>query len=1084
MEVVMLKMLTVAVCVAMAIITAQAQIPRLEIQYPRPGQDAVSTTTSIVVRAPMEIDARSITVMFPDSEVSGWKRREPTVLVLRDSLAQSVNRSRWYSHAVAGTYNVEEGRTLRWRPRHLLPNTRYRCVVSEVALSANRGGNVCAPVEWTFTTAPDVPRVKRTTLDSESVVSCGRALNVGFTEPIPSPAILSQILKLEASRGGNIWASIPAQMVLAQDRMSATMLPNGAWPVGSELRLGIKMSALTGDAFDDRIKTCIVRNASVVELDVLSDDGREIPVDIRNSIRVDTLLHNGQTLVCSAGGMMPNGWRFLRWDSPTLPSVNGNTSLRLDVTIPCELYTKKTIIRAIVAKTEMLNIVISIDSGGTVDVFDHEGAALAHVTKADTIAVSTNTSRITLVAKPNANYSFGSWNSAMATVNGLTSATITIPTALLNPPGGGIGLGHAIWTPPLSPKFTPLSPYRTELYRLAARISDVDQDPMSNVSTGVSFTSPMDFTDVSEVTRTVCVIANRCWEIIGYHDPAVGPPVWFNKGKAELCIASRLLNPENNVTIFAQRKHIDLRLERVLLGSEDPNNILQERQPHFETRTDVEKRMVVGGRTSWIPLTQIICEQGGQPFARYALRCGDNVRFIVRAAKNRGEEWRWWSRIVRYAIPATESKTDDIGYYTMAVDLDVAQFTSTDCLNNPKDVPEIRVQAAFRQLFGIASIGLRVRSNAIGERSLARFEERWFDPAIYYDLDTDEPRGGRQLEYIPRKGTSIKIKFTLPVDGPSVLAGAIEATSTDNILVTDPQARNLDFTVATGDRGNVNFLPANGQSADIVEFFICDPATKPIKQALHGGIIDLTCSTKLRSVYGEPLRYQHLFALRSMEIPGLGLRLTDASISYDGDWDFLFIKNSGDIYHAMYGGNLATNAALLTQQGFARMPDCGQQQGVQGECTVKHSDKNGALSFGDKVVWLQTAWMSASDLAWWNMSTWDEDCKDENDCLVNRMRDVIDKVKKKTDGYGSPAPGKDIDWKVIVPELIKTGVDLISALLPVDEQDEHLGEASFLEDHQTLWGMKTAIAPRIEAKHENITYRLRGQWFVSRSVVR
>ena len=227
-----------------------------------------------------------------------------------------------------------------------------------------------------------------------------------------------------------------------------------------------------------------------------------------------------------------------------------------------------------------------------------------------------------------------------------------------------------------------------------------------------------------------------------------------------------------------------------------------------------------------------------------------------------------------------------------------------------------------------------------------------------------------------------------------------------------------------------------------------------------------------------------MFTLRRMELPGYGLRLREADIAYDGDWDIWPFENNGEIYHAMYGADLAVDAALLTSQGFARIPDCGQQQGSQGECTNAYSDKEQPQSFGDKVVWLQTAWMGESDVAWWAMSTWDEDCKDENDCLVNRLGDVINSVRKRAETYGSNEPNKELDWETILPDLIKTGADLIGALIAPDEQDEHLGEASFLEDRQELWGMRTATAPRIEARHENITYRLRGQWYVSRSVVR
>lgn len=1085
MEVVMHRPLTIAACVAFVTIAAQAQIPQLDIVYPKAGQDAVSPSSSMVVRAPLGIDVRSVTIRSPDAEASGWKPASPTVIVLRDSLARITDRSLWSVHAIIGRYDFDEPRILRWTPRMLLPSTKYRCVIAGVALDASAGGALCAPVEWTFTTATEVPRVDGSTLDTLSVISCGQPLSVRFSQPLPIYTLARDIIRLEAHGGNNQWIFVDADLMINQTRTAVTFMPRGRWVAGADLRLTCKMSVLTGDTYDDRSTPCKVRPASTVELNVLSVDGRTVPQEIASSISIDSTIHDGQNLICTAPIEMPDGWQFMRWECPNMPLIDGDTALRLDVTIPCELYEKKTTVRAIVAWTDTYTMIISIDSGGTVDVFDQDGGRLAHIDVKDTIKISSKTKKVTLVASASKNFAFDSWGSVLSTVNGAIAATIIVPTVMLSPPRGGKGPQKVAVPsgPQVIPKFIPQNPVRGDRFRLVANIADSDPDPMFDVNGAVTFTTPREYEDVVTGTRTICAMATRCWEIIGYHDPSSGPPVWFERGRAEHCVTAPLLDPENSIVIFARRKFIDLRLERVLLGSENPNNVLQGRQPHAETRTDVERSIRINGIDTWLPMAQLTCQQADQQYTRYTLRCGDNVRFIVRAAKKRAEEWRWWSQIPRYAIPAQVSITDDMAIYTMVIDLDIAQFEATDCVGLPKQHPEVRVQAAFRQLFGIASIGLRVRANARSKRFDSRFEERWFDPATYYDLQSDEPRDGRHLEYIPRRGTSVKIKFTMPVDGQSVLAGGINATSSDNILITDPHARGLDFTVSTGNNGNTNFLPTNGQSADIVEFLICDPLTSPIKQALHTGIIDVTCKTSLRSASGDPLAYQHTFSLRRMEVPGLGIRLQKADIAYDGDWDFIW-QFYGDIYHAMYGGDLAKNEALLANQAFVRIPNCGEQPAAQGDCTDQYSDKNGPLSFGNKAVWLQTAWMAESDLAWWNMSTWDEDCKDNSNCLVNRLRDVIDAVRKRLESYGSAANGKDLNWGSIIPDLVKTGADLIRALLPIAEQDEHLGEASILLDNHTLWGMKTATAPLFEAKHENITYLLRSQWFVSRAVVR
>ncbi|MBP7092898.1 MAG: hypothetical protein KBB72_02505 [Candidatus Kapabacteria bacterium] len=1055
---------------------SQAQnVPLLHPVFPQPGQNSVAISSSIVIRAPTAIDARSVTVQSPDAEISGWRPTEPTIMVVRESIAQRTDPLRLSEQAIIGRTEYVDQRTLRWTPAMLMENTTYRCIVRGVVLDQRAGGRMCAPLEFTFRTAADVPRIAATTFDTIRVLPCSRDLFVQFTEPLPFPGLIDQVVIPEQLHHDGTWKPLESARRLSDDRRKIVISPRGSWPTSASIRLRCMMSTLTGDDYDDRTESGIVRGASTVTLSVEATDGRPIPEQVQAvTSTFDRVLHHGTPLVATIPAQLPDHWRFVRWECKDLPQVNGKTSHRLDETIPCHLYSETISIKAIVEHIDTINVAVTIDSGGTMDVYDQDGRHLGHIATSGSIGVTTSTTSISCVATPSAHHTFSAWNSALPSINGSIAASIVIPTKSLKTVPGTY----------INPRFTPLNPQRTEMFRLVARTADADPDETFNVADGVAFTTEDEFEDVVEGQRTICVQASRCWEIIGYHDPSSGPLVWFDGGRADLCLTSKLLDPENNVVIYARRKQIELRLERVLLGSEDPNNILVGRQPHPETRVDVELRKRINGQYVWQPMSQITCSQGAHQYGRYAFKCGDNIRFVVRAATKRGEEWRWWSRLDRYAIPAVENITDKVQTYTMVVDFDMAQFDGMNCLGQPTGLREIRTQAAFRQYFGIASIGLRVRGNAKGERHSSKFEERWYDPATYFDLDPDEPRSGRHLEYVARKGTSVKLKFTMPIDGPSVLAGGISAESVDNILVTDPHATGLDFTVTTGPNGNTNFLPTNGQSADIVEFFICDPTTTPIKQALHGGLIDITCTTGLMSASGEHLRNSHLFSLRRMELPGLGLRLREAEFAYDGDWDFWPFENDGEVYHAMYGADLAQDAALLTTQGFARIPDCGQQQGAQGECTTEHSDKGAPLNFGDKVVWLQTAWMGESDLAWWSMSSWDEDCKDENDCLVNRLGDVIDAVKKRTEQYGSTGSKKDLDWKTILPDIVKTGVDIIAALLPPDEQDEPLGEASFLEDRQNLWGMRSAIAPRIEARHENVTYRLRGQWFVSRAVVR
>ncbi|MFN5875298.1 MAG: hypothetical protein ACK45E_03370, partial [Ignavibacteria bacterium] len=171
-------------------------------------------------------------------------------------------------------------------------------------------------------------------------------------------------------------------------------------------------------------------------------------------------------------------------------------------------------------------------------------------------------------------------------------------------------------------------------------------------------------------------------------------------------------------------------------------------------------------------------------------------------------------------------------------------------------------------------------------------------------------------------------------------------------------------------------------------------------------------------------------------------------------------------------------------RGFARLPNCEEQQGKPGECTQTHGDEDGPLDFGEHSLWLQTSWMEPEDLAWVAISTWDEDCKDENDCLVNRMEEVVDSLRVRAAKYNVPIEAAALDWKALIPDLVKTGIDLIDAFVAPDDQDDFLAEATVLEDSQTRWGMRNAEAPFITRYHENGQYTFKGQWYTSRAVVR
>ena len=1069
------------------VLFAQAQPqPLLQPIFPIPGQDAVDVTSSVIVRAPATVDPTTVTTFFPNAAPNGWRPLQPTVLVLRDDIAQTTSRDVWYRHAIHGTTTIENERTIRWKPARLLPRTTYRCVVSGIALSPNAGGMLCAPLEYTFTTVRPVPTVRSTTLDSHRVVTCSQPLHIKWSDPLPSPATAYTIIEVEELASNGTWQRVPSSVIPAHDRMSATILPQSSWPSGRPLRLQCNMELITGDQRSTYVRQTVVRGAVTMKTTIASVDGQPVPQEVVASFDTTTVVvRTGTDHVLRAPSNLPTPWRFVRWSIPGFDDDGGRSDLIKHIHVSCNNALPQHNITALIERVDSVDITVDVDSSGYVDMYASDGEQLASITQISTLRVATSRAPITLCAVAAANNAFENWQQAPQGSVGSTAASLTIqPSALVGMNGGGQAQGGPAVGPRVNPKFVPLSPYRTEKYRLVARIADDDADPLYRVEEAVQFTTANEFEDIIPGTRTVCVSAQRCWQITGYHDPSMGPPVRFATPVQEYCHTAALLDPENTITFFARRTPIDLRVERVVLGTEDPLSILPDRQPHPETQIDVAKRMIVRGVEQWMPLGKVTCTSAQDLFERYTLRCGDQVRLTVRSATQRGDEWRWWSVRNGYAIPATVEQSVSGGVFTLVVDKDIAQFDGIACDGRPTGNREVRVQAAFRRLFAVASMSMRIRTVQGFDRTKSRFEERWFDPLTYYERQADEPRGGRQLEYVPRKGTTIKVKYTLPYDVPSILAGGMSASSWGNYLITNPQEEGLDFSVTTGDRGNTNFLPTTGQSPDIVEFFICDLDTRPVRQALHFGIVDITCGPTIKSIYQEPLVAPFTFTAQQMEIPGFGLRLQRADIEYDGDWDFWPLVLKGEIYNSIYGGNLAVDGAHHTSTAFTRLPECDEQQGKKGECTIAYTDDDHSLGYGDRTMWQQTMWMDGLDKAWWMMTTWDEDCKDEDDCLVNRMDDVIDIVKRGVDAYAGAAGSGDLEWDRSLPELIKAGADLIAVLLPPDEQDDFLGEGTFLEDIGSYWGMRTAQAPRIVVDHENIRYHLRGQWYVSKAVLR
>ncbi|MEY2718921.1 MAG: hypothetical protein RLZZ273_287 [Bacteroidota bacterium] len=1014
----------------------------LGIVFPERDQVDVSPSTSIYVRSAAVLD----TVQ--------WKIHGPPILILRDSIAHVQPRSHWQRFRIAGTLEAINETTFRWTPKRLLPATTYRCVTEHE--------------ERTFTTAPDVPVVKYCDLDQQPI-QCNTSIKLLFTSPLPQQCILDSIVFVEQLLSNGVWTR--SQVTMQVDGANILVQPRSRWTANTPLRLRVRCSWYAGDRTADKTYEAVVRGATNLVVNARTTEQKFADADLTSEVNSNSrVLQPGDTAYVSVPKFIAPNHVFLYWESADNASQHRDTSTTIAVVLMCDQMQRTNVLTAVYRRIDSVQIRVNADTVCGVEIYNSDGRLLHTVTRPTTISIQSSDGPVVCVAKPSLRAVFDGW---MFRGSIVSATAIVIPTMQ--------ALSADVLS--LNPKYQVLEPSADTYYSLQGSIVDIDADALFDVSTAVHFSTPHRYESTNPTTRTLCVVAQRCWEIVGYHDQAAGGPVWFDTGLQEYCITAELLDPENHVVFFVRRKMLDLRIEKVLLGSEDPSDVITDRLPHPETRIDVQRQQYVMGILEWITLSSSECRESAMQYSRYRLRCGDNIRLIVHPAQQRGQQWRWWSSLPNYVVPKGKAGAQP-STFTLVVDLDLARFDAVDCQQRPLDHREIRMQAAFRQQMIIESIGLRVRVNAQGAREHARFEERWYDPLTYYDTDADEPPGGRQMEYVPRRGTPVRARFSLPLEPLTALGSSVRAESYDNILLTNPHQADLDFAVAADTTGNTNLLSSTGQFLDIVEFWICDPTTKPRLQALHTGSIDVTYTTGVQAYNGQSLRASQTFALRRMELPGYGIKLMRMEVEDDGDWDFWPFVNRGELYHAVYGGDLATHQALQTERGFARLPNCDEQQGKPGECTQTHGDEDGPLDFAEHPLWLQTSWMDSDDLAWVAISTWDEDCKDENDCLVNRMEEVVDSLRIRVAKYNVPIEAAALDWKALIPDLVKTGVDLIDAFVAPDDQDDFLAEATVLEDSQTRWGMRNAEAPFMTRYHENGMYTLKGQWYTARAVVR
>lgn len=1055
---------------------ARAQTHGLHIEFPTNGSTNIEVRPEIRLTSLYPIFPQSITFDYPNADENGLVPELPTVAIVEKQVESPglIHTTR----SVRGTYELVNGTTLLFRPSQLKPGTTYEMTVSGLVIDVY-GGQILPASTTEFTTRSNVPRLVGCSLDGQQLMNCSESITLDFSESLSSyQSEFDRVIHLGVKIDG-AWEAVPATLRLGSNGTSIVIEPSAAWPIGSILRMNVDWSLVSGDPFDEHVFTTQIRDAMKITVDVRDINGQPVPPDLRDAYTdmsyVAMALQPGDM---SAIDRREDLYRFVHWESPLLGVVNED---RVVLDTPCDELADEVSLTAVVERVDTIRMIVEGAEHGHVDLYDHQRIYQRSINTEETLVLLRGEADVTLVAVPDSGYTFSSWSASHTPSAIGAAAALPVRGALLNP---------TVHTPNYQsqrrviPQFTPLYP-GAEQYRLKATIQDVDADPGFNVASGVSFTTAFEFQKGYQATRTVCVSAQPCWEIVGVVDASIGLYEAFD-GREEYCYAGLLTDPENQITFLVRRREVQARVERVVLLSDDANDVALGKRPHAETYVRVEReRTSADGSHYWSYMGTTTCEEAGISYSKFPVQCGDKLRIRARGSNSRGLAWKYFAPLNGYTMPTPIGEYNGEHRFEIVVDRDITTFDGKNCNGTYNGMEEARIRACFLQQFGVEAVGLSVRTLADGDRSTARFEERWFDPLLYRVLADDEPFGGRQIEYVPRHGAIVKVRYTMPIDVRPIQNGAMWAESYDNTLVTDVTADDLDFEVASSNNGNITYEPVDGSPITTVAFRINDPTTSPRLQALHGGSIDLTCGTEVLSLAGLPLLVNTSFVFQSMELPGYGIQLRDITYQDDGDGDIWFFKNDGEMYHAVYGGNLGTDRGHELAQAFERIPDCSEQQGIPpGECTLPHSDKDGPQSYGDRLLWMQPFWMDRTDLAWTKFSSYDEDCKDEGDCLVNRVQDLLDDIEEMADGYGTDDREKPLEWSNILPDLVSAGAAFIGALLPPDEQDDFLGEATFLEGASHWWGLKSGTGTNVTIHHPNVRYRLLVRPFVSKSVIR
>ncbi|GMV53091.1 MAG: hypothetical protein OKBPIBMD_01578 [Chlorobi bacterium] len=1067
------KFWVIPILLAVLSVTLHAQ---LQLLYPADNSYGVECQPLITIRAPAAIEPASVTMNYPDGSVMGGVQICPTVLLVDDNWSDDTPLTQ-IRHTVMGTYSLKDPQTLQFKPYRLLPGKTYRIKVSGLWLKGQPAGQM-PDLEATFSTVSETPFVQWSSINHTGYIGCTEAIYIRVKSmPVRGLEFAQRVISVSTNHTENNFDEpLPFNLEIKND--SIVIKPAGQWPIGAVLTLTGSLSTITGNPDDDVKYRTVVRSAATMKVSASASSGSEIPAEIQDVFTaMSRVVRVGETVQIHTPRDLPNRWRVVKWQSSYADVEEmDDPSFQVD----CSELQRDIFLTALLEKLDSLNVVVKIDSGGRVRIHDSSGVQISELTESDTIYITDDNPLFRMVAVSKDGYEFVDWKVIWSDTTTLLGSSIkfgdntqngkkkfsSVPWWALRP---GVGVT-------LVPNFEKVNPADAQ-YCLQARIANQDDDEGWDLNEVVSFTTERTICTSSPQLESICITTNPCWEIVGYYDNERNDYVFLDEPTDEYCASAVTTWPANMLTFFVQRRRVSLRVDKVLLSRDDPTDMIPDAQFNANTKITVKVRLILNGKVSWPTLTTITCKDGNIQYSPYSLRCGDVVKLIVSESPVRGQKWIGFAELEKYVLPE-QTDTQPITY-TFEINGQQALFEESTCNVVASGYPEIRIRGLYRQGFGVEKIGCRLRVLTGKNRNAWKWEERWLDPEVYRDQFDDEPVNSRQIEYEPSRGINVKIRFTLPVNQQTVYDGSIKMRSFDNFLCSNPAETNLDFST-TSQYGNTDFISSPYESPRTVSLWVMDPNSSPILQALHTGQVDILCTTDTKALGGITMESAFHFQMSDVEMPAYQITFEKIKFDYDGDFDFVF-SNSGDTYHVTMGGIIGSNGFVDVDEAFRRIPDCSEQQGIPpGECTIPYSDNDGIVRMSGNGLITQPNWMARGDVVWWYISSYDEDCKDENDCFVNRVHDFLEEVKDEAKSYSDSK--KESNEKIIA-KLIGLATSFVSALLPADEQDEHIGTGDFRGYGDTLWNGRRATE-LFEIGSENASYWLKPQLVLHRAVVR